>query len=242
MPPAPKYSPQAQEEMVLKAAAACIKETSLLDFTMSAISKQAGLSMGSVYKQVQTKEDVLVALATQHFARMRDLFDEILCLPLSMPERLIAVHLVDPEKVQSHSFDAHLEMLVGNEALLLRASRGWHERMTQQDLAIEDVFASNMEQACEEGQLLVAEDEKEEVLAQLCASLWSLHVGYMQVNMQRHSRTLLGTPVPLPYPLAIGDPLVQSIKRLLNTFPWKTALDDAGIQRACDALEEKGFR
>jgi AcrR family transcriptional regulator len=228
--------------MVLDAAAACIEETSLLDFTMSSLSKKSGLSMGSVYKQVQTKEDVLVALATQHFARMRDRFEEILTLPLSMPERLIAVHQMDPAKVQAHSFDAHLEMLIGNEALLLRASRGWHERMTRQDVAIEDLFASKIEQACEAGELLVDEDERQATLDQLCASLWSMYVGYMQVNMQRHARTLLGTPVPLPYPLAMNDPLLQSIKRLLNTFPWKTALDDAGIERANKALEEKGFR
>jgi AcrR family transcriptional regulator len=57
MVPAPKFSPQQQEEKILTAAAQCIAETSLMDFTMSSIAKRAGLSMGSIYKHIQTKED-----------------------------------------------------------------------------------------------------------------------------------------------------------------------------------------
>ena len=56
MAPAPKYSLQQQEDMILSAAEKSIENSSLLDFTMSAIAKGAGLSMGSVYKHVQSKE------------------------------------------------------------------------------------------------------------------------------------------------------------------------------------------
>ena len=61
MAPAPKYSPQEQEEIILNAAAECISQTSVLDFTMSAVSKAAKLSMGSIYKHVQCKEDIIFA-------------------------------------------------------------------------------------------------------------------------------------------------------------------------------------
>lgn len=69
MAPAPKYSAEQQEEMILSSAAQAIEETSLLDFSMSSVAKLAGLSMGSVYKFVQCKEDVLIALATQMFQK-----------------------------------------------------------------------------------------------------------------------------------------------------------------------------
>ena len=77
MAPAPKYSPQEQEEIILNAAAECIAETSLLDFTMSSISKAAKLSMGSIYKHVQCKEDIIFALATSVFQFQSNIFSQI---------------------------------------------------------------------------------------------------------------------------------------------------------------------
>ena len=78
MAPAPKHSPQEQEDLILEAAAQCIEETSLLDFTMSAISKKAGLSMGSIYKHIQSKEDVLVALGWRSLANLSEAFEKVL--------------------------------------------------------------------------------------------------------------------------------------------------------------------
>lgn len=50
MAPAPKYSPEEELTRILAAAERCINDTSLLDFTMSALAKEAGISIGSVYK------------------------------------------------------------------------------------------------------------------------------------------------------------------------------------------------
>ena len=61
MAPAPRFSPEEQEKLIICAAITTIVQSSLLDFSMSKIAKLAGLSMGSVYKFVQCKEDVLIA-------------------------------------------------------------------------------------------------------------------------------------------------------------------------------------
>ncbi|MAD88175.1 MAG: TetR family transcriptional regulator, partial [Pseudoalteromonas sp.] len=46
MAPAPKFSPEQQQEMILDAAIQCIQESSITDFTMAKIARLAGLSMG----------------------------------------------------------------------------------------------------------------------------------------------------------------------------------------------------
>ena len=43
---------------------------------MSAIAKLAGFSMGSVYKFVQCKEDVLIALATKMYQERQRVFKQ----------------------------------------------------------------------------------------------------------------------------------------------------------------------
>ena len=98
MMPAPKCTPKELERLVLDAATDAIEESSLLDFTMSDIAKRAGLSVGSIYKHVQSKEDVLVAIGTRMMANQHRVFGEVLALPLKTPERLIAVSLLPPSK------------------------------------------------------------------------------------------------------------------------------------------------
>jgi len=62
MPPAPKHSPQEQEDMILCAAAKCVQQTSLLDFTMSAIAKEAGVSNGTLFNNFATKQALFDAV------------------------------------------------------------------------------------------------------------------------------------------------------------------------------------
>lgn len=242
MCPAPKYSLQEQEERILAAAAKCIEETSLLDFTMASIAKGAGLSMGSVYKHIQSKEDVLVALATKMTENLEHVLVTVLELPLSMPVRLLAFALITPEKYRLYPFDEHLEMLIGNEAILKRASKGWVEKVMQIDRSFEDYFCEIVGRTVDEGELQVASEDKEDVLEEILVSIWAMNVGYNQVVFQRHARSLVGEPIELPFPLASDDYFVNAVRRLLNTYPWREPITDEGVEKACQLLEQKGLR
>jgi AcrR family transcriptional regulator len=80
--PAIQTTYEHQEEAILEAAARCIEASSLLDFTMAAISKEVGLSMGSIYKHIQSKEDVLLALGTRSRLHFGALVRKVIALPL----------------------------------------------------------------------------------------------------------------------------------------------------------------
>jgi len=242
MVPAPKFSPQQQEEKILTAAAQCIAETSLMDFTMSSIAKRAGLSMGSIYKHIQTKEDVLIALATKMFENLRQVFERFLALPLTMPEKLLGIGLMTPDKYKLYPFDSHLEMLIGNEAVLKRASSGWIEKMVRVEEPLEQLFFDAISAAIDSGELALDGQNREMLVEEILVAVWSMNVGFFQVAFQRHARGMLGELVALPFPLAIDDPFTKTVRRLLNSYQWQQPLTEQGINDLCLLLEKEGLR
>ncbi len=234
MPPAPKHSPQEQEDMILCAAASCITKTSLLDFTMSAIAKEAGVSIGTLCKHVQSKEDVLVALAVRMFQRLHNTFAKALELPLSSPEKIIAVALINPNKTQCYMFDSHLDALVNCEAILRRASPRWLENMSKSVEDISQLFSDHWQRAMDDGELDL--EASQATLDEINTACWSMHVGYTQVVLRHHSRTAKEMTEPLPYPLPADDLLIRNSQRLLNSYHWRQPVDQAGIERALAAV------
>lgn len=242
MSPASKYSPRQQEAMVLEAAAKCIEETSLLDFTMAKIANKAGLSMGSIYKHVQSKEDILLALATLNAKQHHKVFTEIMSLPLTTPERLIADFLVSREKLDAFPFGVYLEMLVGNEAVVQRASSRWIETYARDFQSISEVFSDAVKQSWADGELMVARKDRDRMIGMLLLSLWSMSVGFTQVVYQSNTWKTPGADSALPFPLDPSHALIESAKRLINTLSWQKPLDENGIFKTCTMLSERGYR
>ena len=242
MSAAARNTAQQQEALVLDAAIACIAESSLLDFTMAAIAKRAGLSVGSVYKHVQSKEDVLVAIAQRMMTQQHLVSAEVLSLPLTTPERLVGTFLIAPVKLYVFPFGVHLDMLIGNEAVLERASTRWLEQLKRLDQLLDEVFHTALIESWERGELLVEREERDRTLEELSVGLWSMCVGFIQVAHQRHARNRSSVESALPFPLALDHELVKGAHRLINSYPWKTPLDNAGVEKVCALLQERGYR
>jgi AcrR family transcriptional regulator len=242
MPAIHKVPPHEQEELILNAAVKCIENSSLLDFTMSSISKECELSMGSIYKHIQSKEDVLVALGTRMFEHLFSVFKKVLALPLPGSDLLVAAQLIDFEKAGLYSFGPLLETLVSNEAVLQRASKGWLEKMIKADEALEAQFCQILNELVDRQELQISDQDRAQVIEEIQVSQWSLSVGFTQVAMQRHARHLVGTGVTLPFPLGPVDPIVKSATLLINSYPWKTPATVEGLHHACTLLEQQGLR
>ena len=176
MAPAPRFSAEEQEKLIICAAIKAIEESSLLDFSMSAIAKLAGLSMGSVYKFVQCKEDVLIALATRMYQERQQVFKKVLSLELTSPERIIAASLLDFSKVQMYNFDSQLESIVNTDAMMKRCSSRWLTQMIACGERCQTMFQSFLQVAAMSGELTSGERDIEEINL----GTWSLSVGYFQ--------------------------------------------------------------
>ncbi len=242
MAPAPRFSPEEQEARILDAAQQCIEETSLLDFTMAAVAKTTGISMGSVYKHVQSKEDVLVALATKMYQEIYPIWQTVLQMPLSFPEHLMALFMVTPQKLHHYSFGVHLEKLILNEVVLQRASAHWVRQLVEAELRLDETFKSEVRHAIEQEELLVTTEKIGALQEEMCVGLWSLHVGFLQVDYQIQARQKIGMEAPTAFPLDPQHPFVQAAKRLINAFPWQQPLEQARIPDICALLDAEDLR
>ncbi|MCW8932010.1 MAG: TetR/AcrR family transcriptional regulator [Gammaproteobacteria bacterium] len=240
MSPAPKYTHDEQEKLILNAAAECIESCSLIDFKMSDISKGAGISMGSVYKHIQSKEDVLIALTTQMAERIYHVFQDILNLPLTTPEKMMAIQMLSPETLYIYPFGAPLCMLVSNEAILSKASRPWIEKLMKQEHAIEKLFVAELESAFDSGELQYEQAQKKEVIEELTVGHWAMGVGYLEVEYTRKARNLVGGDHQLPFPIQIDNPMIQAYLKLINGYSWKFPLTRNGLKKIHQLLEQHG--
>lgn len=242
MCPAPKYSADQQLQMVMDAAVQCIEESSLLSFTMSSVAKAAGLSMGSVYKQVQSKEDLLIALAVEMLEHERKAFQKIMELPLTTPEILIAFNLMDFHKVSFYSFSDELDTLVSSDSIIKRASPFWLQRMIDASNALGQEFTNLIGKAVDSGEVDSEGRDRTQLITEIEVGGWALCHGYMQAVLRHQTRNALGPEAPLPFPLPTDDHLVRNTQRLLNTYQWQVPLSDEGIKKAAQLLTEMDYR
>ena len=240
MAPAPRFSAEEQEKLIICAAIKAIEESSLLDFSMSAIAKLAGLSMGSVYKFVQCKEDVLIALATRMYQERQQVFKKVLSLELTSPERIIAASLLDFSKVQMYNFDSQLESIVNTDAMMKRCSSRWLTQMIACGERCQTMFQSFLQASAMSGELTSGERDIEEINL----GTWSLSVGYFQtVRLHQSWRNDLNeTTEEKAFVLAPDDLHIKTLVRLVNTYDWQQKIGQQDIEKVCQALEAAQLR
>lgn len=241
MAPAPKYSMQEQEDMILDAAAKCIEKTSLIDFTMSAVSKEAEMSMGSIYKHVQCKEDIIFALAIKVYRQHSAIFKEILELPLTTPERIMGITLLNPLKIQLYPFDAHLDAFVANELVVTKTSPMWTERMISAHQNCEQIFYQCMKQAAHSQELTCVGDI-DEMIEEINLGGWSLTIGYQNVERIKQIRQVALGTAQLHEPVSIDSSIVRIFTRFINSYQWQEPLNQAGIEKTVQLLITRGLR
>ena len=240
-PPAAKFSPQQQEEMIIKAAIECIHNSSLLDFTMSAVAKAAGLSMGSIYKHVQCKEDIFFALAHREYCHLRHVFKQVLALDLTTPEKIISIALLNPEKIELHSFSNHLKSIVASELVINKASNMWTERMLKSNAECEYAFYHCMNDAALSGELTLEGDPKQ-AIDEINQGCWALMVGYQHVERVIQHRQISDGTHSLKELTVTNSHVVRSIMRLLNSYHWQIPLNQAGLEKSAQQLILCGLR
>lgn len=241
MAPAPKYSTEKQLELILTAAAQCISDSSVTDFTMAKVSRLAGLSMGSVYKFVQSKEDILLALACESFAHFSSLFKKALQLPVQTPEKILAVCLIAPKKMQCFEFDYELQSYATNEAVIRRASPMWTDKLITASSCCQELFHTTIADSIKTGDLKPI-DNLEEVVEEILISGWAMTTGYEQILRINQTQQIVEGTESLFEPLALNDPIIRSLVRLLNTYPWLNPITDESLQRIEAELIKLGLR
>ncbi|WP_100643030.1 TetR/AcrR family transcriptional regulator [Alteromonas facilis] len=241
MAPAPKFSAEKQQEMILDAAIECIQETSVTDFPMAKIARMAGLSMGSIYKFFQCKEDIVLALANRSFKHISRVFSQVLDLPISTPEKFVAVCLISPKKLQLYPFAYELESYATNEAVIRKASPMWTNKVIEASESCEQSFKLALTEGITSGELGEIPNVHE-FIEEITISGWAMTSGYEQVIRIKQTRQINEGTSSLLEPLSINDPMIRSLVRLINSYPWKQPLTPDSLLNVESQLAKLNLR
>lgn len=241
MPPAPKYSHEEEQERILAAAVECIFASSVTSFTMAKVASKATLSMGSVYKHFQCKEDIVMALAHQSFSHISSVFQRVFNLALTTPEKVIAICLLSPQKFQCFPFANELESFATNDAVIRKASPHWTQKMIEAAANCEATFKTRLSNGITADEFVEAVNI-DELIEEITVSGWAMNVGYEQVLRVQQSRLIIEGTASFMAPLDITDPLIRSMVRLINSYPWRAPLSKEALARVVSLLTELHFR
>src|SRR5262249_40311344 len=149
--------------------------------------QEAGLSIGSIYKHMQSKEDVLIALNAEALKHRHGIYLRTFALALSTPEKLMAASLFDYKLVNRTSFDDQLSLFVFNDAILNRGSERWVSVLHEWRMANKKLFEDLMKSAIASSELR-HDGDPQPVLDRLYTGLWLLQAGHRDIASQKRGR------------------------------------------------------
>lgn len=240
--PAPKYTIAKQEQLILDAAVQCVLDSSLLDFKMSNVAKNAGLSMGSVYKHVQSKEDVLVALSVRIDSQAKKVIQEVLALPYSLPVKIISIHLLSQEAMYKYPFGYQLLNMMSGEDLLVKASDKWISKLAKNSKEIRNLFQDALSMAVQREELLCSAEEEEGLIEEIMFLHWALNIAFPQILNQPYDTYDQNARSGSNKPLPLEHPIIRTAIRTTNSYPWKYPISAKDLFEVEQLLIERGLR
>jgi hypothetical protein len=93
----------------------------------------------------------------------------------------------------------------------------------------ENAFRQTLCQGINSGELESCQDHGQ-LMEEIIVSTWSMAVGYEQVQRVRQSRQIIEGTSSVMDSLKLDDPIVRSMVRLINSYPWKYPLDENSLR------------
>lgn len=240
--PAPKHTFAEQEKIVLDAAEQSIMDSSLIDFKMSTIAKNAGLSMGSVYKHIQSKEDVLVALAVRADMEAAKIIQDIFSLPFSLPAKIVSLNLVSQQAMYRYPFSYQLLTMVTNKDLIGKSSEKWHGKLGQISNTIRSLFERALIESIEKEELICDDCDKAALIQEFMLMHWAVSIGFPQIVNHPYDTYVTPEKYNANVGLSLEHPLIRAAIRMTNSYPWKELVTLADLSQLEQTLIELGLR
>lgn len=214
----------AREQLFLDRARRLIRDEGLLTLQMARLARECDYATGTLYQHFASKEDLLVALATQRLAEHCALFCRVAAWPAGTRERMFALTVADEYFSRRHPSYSKLMQYVFTEVVWETASESRRTALTDELQPVVAAISGIVEQAVAAGEV------RHGVLSshELMLGPWAVCHG-MQSLLQ--TRGLLEQ-------LAIDAPrrsIYVHAQVLLNGLNWQP-LFDVGDQVALDTL------
>jgi AcrR family transcriptional regulator len=218
---------EAREQLFLDTARRLIREEGLMTLQMARLAHACDYSTGTLYQHFASKEDLLVALATQRLGEHCDLFCRVAAWKASTRERMFALTVADEYFSRRHPTYSKLMQYVFTEVVWETATQERRERLTAELAPVVAGITGVVEAAIERCEVDAGVLSAEELML----GPWAVCHG-MQSLLQ--TRGMLAQ-------LAISAPrrtIYVHAQVLLNGLNWQP-LFDITDQAGLDAMVER---
>lgn len=218
---------EAREQLFLDTARRLIREEGLLTLQMARLARACDYATGTLYQHFASKEDLLVALATQRLGEHCALFCRVAAWKAGTRERMFGLTVADEYFSRRHPTYSRLMQYVFTEVVWETATQERRECLTAKLAPVVAAISAVVEEAIGRGEVDAGILNAQELML----GPWAMCHG-MQSLLQ--TRGMLAQ-------LAIGAPrrtLYVHAQILLNGMNWQP-LFDIGDQDALDAMVER---
>lgn len=219
-----------REQLILDTARDLLQREGLLTLQMSRLARACGLAVGTLYLHFDTKEDLLLALATGDAESRLGLFARAAAWDGPSRERLLAVAVADTLALEQAPALFRLQQYVLTEVVWNAASSRQRQRMLAATAPIQSLLDGIVARAIADGDL---PDTHGMAAPELVLGAWCQCLG---LHTLAHAEGLLDShEVRQPYRL-----LFKQLNLLLNGYGWRPLMapvdDDAvsaQVERLC---------
>jgi AcrR family transcriptional regulator len=169
-----------RELLILDTARNILAEEEVSDLTIDRIAQAIEYSRATVYQHFKSKEDIILALATQNLYLQADLLKQAVEFEGNTREKLYAVGLAAGLLWPSH---LKMELIMHTSSLRSKASQRWKQELTEAEKQCLAPTVSLINQACLDGHFSLPADMTPE---ELVFSLWSMTFGsFVVMNSEK---------------------------------------------------------
>ena len=219
-----------REQTFLRVAREMICEEGLLNLQISRLAERCEYAVGTVYLHFASKEDLLVALTTQHVQEHVDLFRRVQKWKAPTRDRMYALGVGDALFVRRHPEYFRVMQYALCEVVWRAASAPRREALLAAQKPIAQIVTGIIDEAVAAGDLELQGQSAEE----LATGVWSLVVGFH--HLTHVDGMLEDFSVNEPYAA-----MCRHLQHLLDGLGWKP-LGQAVNRRTLDALTARVHR
>lgn len=216
-----------RERLFVREAQELIRREGLLHLQMSRLAEACDYATGTLYQHFASKEDLLLAIATEDLRRRAMAFAPIPGLPLSSRERMLAVVLTDIDFISGHPEHFQLLQYVSTEVIWTSASPDRRQALVDAGAPISEAVSQVVTAGIAAGDLDAIPPLRP---IEIAAGSWCLNLG---MHNLAHAHGLLEAySVRDPYAL-----LLQHSHALLNGLGWQPWVDTGNAQDLAEQAE-----
>lgn len=205
---------EAREQLFLRAAQERILSEGLLAFQMAPIAETCEYSTGTLYQHFSSKEDLLVALATEQAKEFTFHFLRAANWRATTRERIFALVVLDHRFRERRPDYALLTQYIFTEVVWKNASLARRKEMTESCGPCIEAACGIIASAVEEGDLRIGKQSPEEI----SMGIWALSRGVHSLMLTKGFLDSMGIRDP-------GRILFHQIQGLLNGLGWQPLFD-----------------